>query len=238
VSLCTLQAEKRTETNLLSTLNDDPSTQLLTAFPLLDISPISPFPFFLPQESKIMTDRLIHAVVSSDLPFLNSLLYPSPSSPSINICSNQCPVLVNKPDGNGWSAIHHCVATKRLSTEVLDALYYAGADVSLFTTSEHYTPLHCLARRGHTSTPSLYLFTVRLVHDLHAPLNAKDKNEETCIHIAAEHGECIDVLMAFLDCDKTCTVRDSRNLRGYVVTTHRDRMLLLLSFLPVSPLWK
>lgn len=102
----------------------------------------------------------------------------------------------------------------RPSLDVLDALYYAGADVSLFTASEHYTPLHCLAKRGHASTESLHSFTMHLVRDLRAPLNAKDRHDETCIHIAAEYGDCIDVLTALLDCDKTGAVRSMQNSRG------------------------
>lgn len=121
--------------------------------------------------------------------------------------------------------------------EAVDALYHAGADVSLFTTLEHYTSLHCLARKEHACTHSLYLFAVHLIRDLHAPLNAKDRQDETCIHIAAEHGECIDVLIAFLDCDQTCAVRNSRNSRGYVALINPTQKLLTV-FCLVSPLLK
>jgi hypothetical protein len=197
------------DTYLQTATNDDIFTRGSIPFPLLDSFPASLFPLFTRHDTSSVTHQLIQAIVSSDMTFLRSLLCPAPSS--------QSPVLVNKPDGSGWSPIHHCVAMKRPSTEAVDALYQAGADVGLFTALEHYTPLHCLARREYTSTHSLYLFTVHLIQDLHAPLNAKDRDDETCIHIAAEHGECIDVLMAFLDCDKNCAVRNSPNSRGYVV---------------------
>lgn len=93
-------------------------------------------------------------------------------------------------------------------------LYIAGADMSLFTTSEQYTPLHCLAKGAHSATHALYLFTIHLVRDLRAPLGARDKNNETCIHIAAEHGDSIDILLALLECDKSGTVRNAHNSRG------------------------
>ena len=105
---------------------------------------------------------------------------------------------------------------------MLDALYYAGADVSLFTTREYYTPLHCLARSTRQSMDqfdsdsSLYQFAVHLIRHLQAPLSALDKREETCIHIAAEHGDSLDLLLAFLDCDVTGSVRQLRNSRGSV----------------------
>jgi hypothetical protein len=183
---------------------------------------VSIFPHFTHQATSSMTDQLIYAIVSSDRTLLHSLLCLPPNS-------NSSSLLINKPDGDGWSPIHHCVAVKRPSTEAVDALYNAGADVSLFTTSEHYTPLHCLARREHASTHSLYLFTIHLVRNLHAPLNAKDRHEETCIHIAAEHGRCIDILMAFLDCDESCAVRNSRNSRGYAAVLHCTRTSLIYS---------
>lgn len=63
---------------------------------------------------------------------------------------------------------------------------------------------------------SLYQFTVHLIRDLRAPLSARDKNDETCIHVAAEHGDCMDLLMVLLDCDTTRSVREMRNSRGCV----------------------
>ena len=106
------------------------------------------------------------------------------------------------------------------SIPILDALYCAGAEVSLFTTHEHYTPLHILAQSSSLPVEYsehamlLYHFAVHLICDLRAPLSARDKNDETCIHIAAEHGNCINLLMIFLDCDTTGCIRELRNSRG------------------------
>ena len=175
-------------------------------FPTVDSSLVSSFPLFTRQDTLRSTDAVVSAILAFDLHKLKALL-SSPSSPSP-------PVLVNIPDRIGWSPIHYCTASTRLSTEILDTLYNAGADMSLFTPSEHYTPLHCLAKSAHSTTCSLFLFTVHLVRDLHAPLGARDKNNETCIHIAAEHGESIDILQALLDCDKSGTVRNLHNSRG------------------------
>lgn len=165
-----------------------------------------------------LTNTIIRTVISSDIPLLHSLLfaplssqvYPSP------------PVLVNLPDTKGWSAIHHCAAAENPSIPILDALYCAGA-VPLFTTHEHWTPLHCFAQSVHRNLNdrpelriSLYQFINHLVHDLRTPLAARDKEDETCIHIAAEKGTCIEVLVLLLDCDASGIIRELRNSRGCV----------------------
>lgn len=156
-------------------------------------------------------------MLAADLSVLYSLLFSQSFEPSP---LDNGPTLVNVPDLEGWSAIHYCVSVPNPSVEILDALYRAGADVSLFTTGEHYTPLHCFARLARIrddipeSSQSLYQFAIHLIRDLRAPLAAPDKDEETCIHVAAEHGECLDVLLALLDCDTTGTVRNLRNSRG------------------------
>ena len=103
--------------------------------------------------------------------------------------------------------------------EILDALYLAGADISLPTAIDLHTPLHCLALTSCQPLDALdagllYSFTVHLIRDLRAPLGAQDRNGETCIHIAAERGASVDVLSAFLDCDPKSIIREIRNSRG------------------------
>ncbi|EPQ54025.1 ankyrin [Gloeophyllum trabeum ATCC 11539] len=153
------------------------------------------------------TDSLISAVTSSDLPLLLSLLFPQRLS-SID------PLLVNLPDSSGWSAIHYCVMAHDPSVEVLDALYRAGAELSLFTQKEDWTPLHCLARYAGAESAGVYRFVLHLVKDLKAPLAAKDGDEDTCLHVAAAHGESSEVLRALLECDATGDVRRMRNAKG------------------------
>ncbi|KAG2107132.1 ankyrin repeat-containing domain protein, partial [Suillus cothurnatus] len=156
---------------------------------------IPPATTFSSDSIYLVTDSVVQAVLAADLSVLYPLLLsqsfePSPLDPG--------PILVN----------------------ILDALYRAGADVSLFTTGEHYTPLHCFARLARVcddipeSPQLLYQFAIHLIRDLRAPLAAPDKHDETCIHVAAEHGECLDVLLALLDCDTTGTIRNLRNSRG------------------------
>ncbi|OAX37391.1 hypothetical protein K503DRAFT_719859 [Rhizopogon vinicolor AM-OR11-026] len=178
---------------------------------------IPPATTFSPESVSLITDSVVQAVLAADLSLLYPLLFSQSFEPSP---LDHGPALVNVPDLEGWSAIHYCVSVPNPSVEILDALYRAGADVSLFTTGEHYTPLHCLARLARVcddipeSPQLLYQFAIHLIRDLRAPLAAPDKDEETCIHVAAEHGECLDVLLAFLDCDTTGTVRNLRNSRG------------------------
>ena len=172
---------------------------------------------FPPESLSRITDSIVNAVLSSDFSLIYALLFSPQSFEPSPLESG--PILVNVPDTEGWSVIHYCASVPNPSIEILDALYRAGADISLFTTWEHYTPLHCLARLGRVTNASdsahaLYRFAVHLIRDLHAPLSARDRNEETCIHVAAEHGECIDVLYAFLDCDPTGSYRNLRNSRG------------------------
>ncbi|GLB44891.1 putative ankyrin repeat [Lyophyllum shimeji] len=181
-----------------------------------------PLSIFTGQANSRLTDTLISSIAASDLSFLHSLLFspalPSSSPPALYPMS--APLLVNRPDANGWSPIHHCVAAMHPCIDILDALYCAGAEVALFTTHEHYTPLHILAKSRRLSPENkehavaLYHFIVHLIRDLRAPLSARDKNDETCIHLAAEHGNCINLLTVLLEFDTTGSVRELRNARG------------------------
>jgi len=170
-------------------------------------------------------------------------VYSLLSSLSTGPSSEGVPLLVNAPDAEAWSPIHYCASLKQPSIEVLDVLYCAGADVSLFSKMGNCTPLHCLARRkrgpdalrDQASTDALYRFVAHLVRNLRAPLQAQDHNNETCVHIAAEHGDSAEVLRSMLDSDPEHTVSEMRNSRGYVIsfclcssTRARDRRQRLL----------
>lgn len=98
------------------------------------------------------------------------------------------------------------------------ALYFAGADLSLPTPDEQFTPLHCLVSVSRSPTAesltSLLGFVVHLVRDLGSSLVAHDRNEETPMHIAAEHGTCLEVLAFLLELDSTGAAKEVRNSRG------------------------
>lgn len=187
-----------------------------------DLEP-PPLSIFTKEATSRLTNTLVSSIRSSDLTFIHSLLF----SPAVQATSPPAlypmsvPVLINLPDSSGWSLIHHCVAADRPSVDILDALYCAGADVSLFTINEQQTPVHILARTAKSSSNldlqrSLHDFALHLIQDLRAPLSARDKDDETCIHIAAEHGHSSDLLQLFLDCDTNGNVREMKNSRGYV----------------------
>ena len=169
---------------------------------------------------------MVSVIVSSDVTTLYSLL----SSFSTGSSSEGVPSLVNAPDTEAWSPIHYCASLKQPSIEVLDILYCAGADVSLFSRTGNCTPLHCLARRkrgpdalrDQASNDALYRFVVHLVRNLRAPLQARDNNNETCVHVAAEHGDSAEVLRAMLDSDPEHTVSEMRDSRGYVICPFLD----------------
>ncbi|KAJ4480004.1 ankyrin repeat-containing domain protein [Lentinula aciculospora] len=156
------------------------------------------------------TDTIIECL-RSDPQDLCSTLFASPSTHA-----SFFPPLVNNRDRNGWSPIHHCASAVEPSVLVLDILYCAGADVGSFTEHEHYTALHCFAFSDHAKCPSetLYQYVYHLVHDLRAPLSARDKQGNTCIHIAAEHGQSIEVLSILLKCDTLHRVQDLCNAKG------------------------
>ncbi|KAJ3732121.1 ankyrin repeat-containing domain protein [Lentinula guzmanii] len=163
----------------------------------------------IPQSSKWSDIHL--DCLRSDPQDLCSTLFPTSSThPSF------VPPLVNKRDGNGWSPIHHCASAVVPSVRVLDTIYCAGADVALFTEREHYTALHCFALSEHaeSSSETLYQYVNHLVHDLRAPLSARDRQGNTCIHIAAEHGHSIEIMRILLKCDTSHSVRDLCNAKG------------------------
>jgi len=129
----------------------EPSCVDVAQLPLYTSAPPIPLPpaMILPPESlSRITDSVVNAVLTADLSFIYSLLF-SPQSFEPSPLENG-PALINVPDAEGWSAIHYCASVPNPPTEILDAFYCAGADISLFTTWEHYTPLrlHCLARPG------------------------------------------------------------------------------------------
>ncbi len=157
------------------------------------------------------TASLIRAVHTGDVLSLYQHLYQSQHPASI---------LVNRLDSHGWSPLHYAVCTDNLSIEILDALFLAGADTSLYTASHHGPPLHCLARKaldpvGDMQVSHLHAFVKHLVVDLRAPLSAQDDNGDTCIHVAAEHGQSLEVLLALLSCDSRGVIREIKNSRGY-----------------------
>ncbi|KZT07658.1 ankyrin [Laetiporus sulphureus 93-53] len=170
------------------------------------------------QDLATSAGTLVQSVLASDSYRLQAMLF-STARATISTSTSYPPFLVNYPDSTGWSPIHYCVSMEEPTLEILDALYFAGADVGLYTTSGHETPLHCLAHRAKRSrsaehAASIRSFILHLVRQLHAPLSARDHNLNTCFHVAAEHGRNIDVLSAFLACDPTGEVRKLQNSSG------------------------
>ncbi|KAH9928647.1 uncharacterized protein B0H18DRAFT_244003 [Fomitopsis serialis] len=186
-------------------------------------TPVTPKTFCLPIHSlrnyAQRTEFLVQAVIVGDVARLHSMLFSHAQCLTLGSDPTLPQYLVNLPDATGWCPIHYCVSVEHPSTEVLDILYRAGADVNLYTTSGHETPLHCLAYKAkqpktHDHAASLRSFILHLVRDLHAPLSARDHNMDTCLHVAAEHGRSIDVVMALLAADSAGTLRELRNSRG------------------------
>lgn len=168
-----------------------------------------------PTDFRSPVKRLVAAISSSDLPTVHSLLFPSTTSQT---STSSTPALVNLPDESGWAPIHYCVIAPRANVSMLDTLYLAGADLSLYTADNTMTPLHIIARHcgvNNGTSFRMYAFILHLVRDLGASLDAVNLNGETCIHVAARSGRCVDVLMALLECDADGVVRKIRDNKGY-----------------------
>lgn len=165
-----------------------------------------------------MAAKLSEDVLKGDIDAIHASLFSVASSNQVQ----RPPVLVNQLDGRGWGLMHHCTTAEEPSLDVLMALYLAGADLSLPTSFERYTPLHCLVKAKRSPTPEalhkLLGFVVHLVRDLNAPLTVQDRNQETPLHIAAEHGTCLEVLAFLLELDKNGAAKEIRNARGSVVS--------------------
>ena len=70
------------------------------------------------------------------------------------------------------------------------------------------------AMRRAAQAARLHVFVNHLVRELRAPLAAADEEDETCLHVAAESGLSMEVLLALLACDGHHTVREMKNARG------------------------
>ncbi|KAH6909209.1 ankyrin repeat-containing domain protein [Coprinopsis sp. MPI-PUGE-AT-0042] len=190
----------------------------IQALPSSDDLEPPPSSIFSKEATSRLLSHLSASICSGDLDFLHSLLFAPalPISSSSTLYPMSVPVLVNLPDSQGWSLLHHAMAVPQPSMEVLDSLYFAGGDTALFTKHEQWTPLHILARFA--SVPSnphaLRHLVVHLIHDLRAPIAARDRADETCIHIAAEHGHSLELLTFLLECDKSGAAQRIRNSRG------------------------
>ncbi len=76
------------------------------------------------------------------------------------------------------------------------------------------TPLELLVDYPETSDQSLYLLVRHLVQDLQASLLHRDDQMETCLHWAAEHGSCRQLLEALVESDVGGTIREFKNKRS------------------------
>ncbi|KAJ7436645.1 hypothetical protein B0H11DRAFT_2364214, partial [Mycena galericulata] len=172
-------------------------------------------PPLLKKSTSVPPNAIIQSVLTSDIASLHTLLFSHFESPQVK----KSPILVNLPDEKGWSSIHYCAAAHEPCIQIHDTLHCAGAVVILFTTHEGWTPLHCLVQserkvKARPEFVSLHRFVTHIVRDLGAPLEACDKEGETCIHIAAEKGTCVETLRLLLACDSSGTVRELPNSRG------------------------
>lgn len=166
---------------------------------------------------------LIRAIDTQDLPLLNSCIQividgasqppsPNPGAPSTTHYS-----VINSLDDSGFGPIHHAMICRPPNFAIVDALYAAGADMNLLTSSLK-TPLEIVIDYAVSASPEenycFYLLVRHLIQDLQASILHRDDQMETCLHRAAEHGSCREVLEALVECDVGGTVRALKNKRS------------------------
>lgn len=169
---------------------------------------------------------LICSINTQDLNLLRSSLdmiihhaAPSPAlrSNKHSAAAAHCFAIVNRLDDFGFAPIHYAMMCHPPNFALLDALFVAGADVNLLT-SKGQSPLQVLVQyatvMNHHEGQAVRLFVRHLIHDLQASIRYRDDQFETCLHTAAEHGACCEVLEALVECDTEGTVREWKNKRG------------------------
>lgn len=159
---------------------------------------------------------------------LETVSHLSPSSHSESINSpNSTPLpqaqvasVINRLDEFGFAPIHHAMMARTPDAAVVDALYYAGADINLLTSSRK-SALHILAEyaapKNATERYALYSLVRHLVQDFRISLRHRDEQSETCLHVAAERGTCREILEALVECDDGGLVREFKNNRKCVI---------------------
>ncbi|KIM27459.1 hypothetical protein M408DRAFT_329928 [Serendipita vermifera MAFF 305830] len=171
---------------------------------------------------------LIRAVNSQDLSLLNACVQiivsgasrpPSPIShpPPLRAVAHYS--VINNLDEAGFAPIHHAMMSRSPNFAIIDALYAAGADMNLLTSSLK-TPLEILVDYYAVSSTSpeenysLYLLVRHLIQDLQVSILHRDDQMETCLHRAAEHGSCRELLEALVESDVGGTARALKNKRS------------------------
>lgn len=159
---------------------------------------------------------------------LNNAASPSSSSPSqpspvvsrrkrVSVVEPPQPTLIlNCLDANGYAPLHHAVMCRPPSIAVVEALYFAGADVNL-RTAQGRSPLHVLAQYATGADEDEYVirdFVLNFVHQFKASFACVDTRGESCLHVAAERGASPFVLAGLLLCDEEGRVREWKNARG------------------------
>ena len=125
-------------------------------------------------------------------------------------------LILNCLDANGYAPLHHAVMCRPPSIAVVEALYFAGADVNL-RTAQGKSPLHVLSQYATGADEDEFVirdFVLNFIHQFKASFACVDTRGESCLHVAAERGASPFVLAGLLLCDEEGRVRELRNARG------------------------
>jgi len=125
-------------------------------------------------------------------------------------------LILNCLDANGYAPLHHAVMCRPPSIAVVEALYFAGADVNL-RTAQGRSPLHVLAQYATGADEDEFVirdFVLNFVHQFKASFASVDARGESSLHVAAERGASPFVLAGLLLCDEEGRMRELKNARG------------------------
>lgn len=172
---------------------------------------------------------LISAINTNDLRLLHASLdvvvrQGSSFSSLVTRASNSLPYsILNKLDEFGFAPIHHAMFCRPPNFAIVDALFLAGADVNLLT-STLKSPLQILVEYARPALPednhTLHLLVRHLIQDLGASPRYRDSELETAMHLAAEHGSCRELLEALVEADSDAVIREWKNKRRSVFYTY------------------
>ncbi|XP_052094483.1 ankyrin repeat and SOCS box protein 8-like [Mytilus californianus] len=91
------------------------------------------------------------------------------------------------PSNFGYTALHH--AAREGHTDSVNILLKYGANTEVRDKVEHRTPLHCATARNKTECMDM------LITEGGAFIDARDKNNNTALHIAVSVGNVNDVML-------------------------------------------
>ncbi|KAF9521520.1 hypothetical protein CPB83DRAFT_900617 [Crepidotus variabilis] len=203
----TLSFAKRSKTpqgadrTRLASDSDHPVDLAFSSIPLTEDLESPPAPIFTQDAALRLTTALSSSIRSSDLAFLQSLLFspriPASSPSALYQCPSRCSSTLLTPKAGAQYSIvwqHEALQLKFWTHSTVPAPIFL---------SLRETPLHILACSIYdpSFTYSLRRFILHLIQHLRAHCLLVIKMTKPPLNIAADHGHSVGILLALLHCD-------------------------------------